>query len=180
MMPFASPIAAAPPTRIRPFRGPQTTIDTMRELCLGARGERSMLVRNATEYVTRGLQPKDYFSEIIAVRNFVAEKVRYANDPVGLEAVKDGQRLIEEIQAHGLAVGDCDDICLLIATMCRQLGRQSEFITVGFGVPNHFSHVFARVLEPKSGKWLVTDPVAGGNEARMLSRVTTWKAWRID
>lgn len=173
-------ITDSPPTRIAPFRGAVTTIDEMRKACLGARGERSMVVRGAVEYCTRGIQPKDYLSEILAVRNFVAEKVRYLNDPVALELVKDPQRLIEEVARHGVAIGDCDDAALLIATMARQLGREAEFVTVGFGAPNSFSHVFARVKEPKSARWIVVDTVAGTREATMLARVTTWKAWRID
>lgn len=173
-------ISDSPPVRISAFRGPQTTIDTMRELCLGARGERSMLVRGAVEYCTRNLQPKDYLSEILAVRNFVGEKVKYANDPLALELVKDPQRLIEEVSKHGVAVGDCDDAALLSSTMLRQLGREAEFVTVGFGAPNNFSHVFSRVKEPKSGRWIVVDTVAGSRESAMLARVTTWRAWKID
>lgn len=152
----------------------------MRQLCLGARGERSMLVRGAVEYCTRGLLNKDYLSEILSIRNFVAERVRYQNDPVALELVKDPQRLVEEMARHVIAVGDCDDIALLLATMGRQLGRESEFITVGFGAPNNFSHVFTRVKEPKTSRWIVLDPVAGTKEGAMLARVTTWKAWKID
>jgi hypothetical protein len=170
----------SPPTRFGAFRGPQTTIDTMRQLCLGSRGERSMLVRGAVEYCTRGLLNKDYLSEVLSIRNFVAERVRYQNDPVGLELVKDPQRLVEEMARYGIAVGDCDDMALLLATMARQLGREAEFITVGFGPPNHFSHVFARVKEPKTGKWIVLDPVAGTRETPMLARVTTWRPWKID
>jgi hypothetical protein len=173
-------VADAPPTRFGAFRGPQTTIDTMRELCLGSRGERSMLVRGAVEFCTRGLLNKDYLSEILAIRNFVAERVRYQNDPVGLELVKDPQRLVEEMARYGIAVGDCDDMALLLATMARQLGREAEFITVGFAAPNSFSHVFARVKEPKTGRWIVLDPVAGTREMQMLTRVTTWRAWKID
>jgi hypothetical protein len=170
----------SPPTWFGPFRGPETTINTMRQLCLGARGERSMLVRGAVEYCTRGLLNKDYLSEILSIRNFVAERVRYQNDPVALELVKDPQRLVEEMARHVIAVGDCDDIALLLATMGRQLGRESEFITVGFGAPNNFSHVFTRVREPKTARWVVLDPVAGTREGAMLARVTTWKSWKID
>lgn len=179
-MPAALAITDSPPTRIGPFRGPTTTIDTMRELCLGSRGERSMMVRGATEYAIRRLQPKDYLSEILAVRYFVAERVRYANDPSAVEMVKDPQRMIEEIQRHGVAIGDCDDSALLIATMWRQLGREAEWVTVGFGAQNHFSHVFGRAREPKTQRWIVGDTVAGTREASMLARVTTWHAWKID
>lgn len=139
-----------------------------------------MVVRGATEYAVRRVQPKDYLSEMLAVRNFVAERCRYANDPVALELVKDPQRMIEEIQTHGITVVDCDEYALLIATMCRQLGRQSEWVTVGFGEQNHFSHVFDRSKEPKTAKWIVLDPVAGTKEASMLARVTTWHVWPID
>ncbi len=141
-----------------------------------------MRVRSFTETCVRGLQPKDYLSEIIAVRNAVAAHVRYLNDPVGVELVKDPERLVEEIESTGRGIGDCDDIATLIATMLRQLGRTVEFVTVGFdsGQPGNFSHVFVRVKDPKSGKWIVCDPVAGTQEDRMLARVTTHRTWRID
>lgn len=174
------PPASAPPFTVGRFFGPQTTIDKMRELCLGARGERSILLYQLTEHVVRGLQDKDYLSEILAIRNFVAEKVRYKNDPVAMETVSDPQRLAEQILQYGRATADCDDVALLVATMARQIGREAEFVTVGFGAPNNFSHVFSRVKEPKSKRWIVLDTVAGSREATMLARVTTWKSWRID
>jgi hypothetical protein len=176
----AYPIADAPPTTLRTFHGPQDTVHLMIELCKGRRGEQSTLVRNFKDHIIREIQPKDYLSEILAVRNFVAEKVKYSNDALAVEQVQDPQRMCEVIIRYGKAVADCDEIALLIATLCRQLGRETEFITVGFGVPGRWSHVFARAKEPKSGKWIALDPVAGTDEASMLARVTTWKAWRID
>lgn len=177
---MSAPTLSTPSYTLRPFAGPQTTIETMLRQIRGDRGERSLVVRQMTEHVVRGLQPKDYLSEILAVRNFVAEHVRYANDPLTTEWVKDPQRLVEEIAAHGKTVADCDEIAELIATMLRQLGRQSDLVTVGFGAPNSYSHVFARGQEPKSGKHIVCDPVAGSDEASMLRRVKTFKIWRID
>lgn len=174
------PPSAAPPFTLGKFFGPETTINKMRELCLGARGERSIVLYQLTEHVVRGLQDKDYLSEILAIRNFVAERMRYKNDPLAMETISDPQRLAEQILQYGRATADCDDEALLMATMFRQVGREAEFVTVGFGAPNHFSHVFARVKEPKSNKWIVTDGVAGTREGAMLGRVTTWKAWKID
>lgn len=175
-------LESSPPTVLRSFSGPEDTIVEMRKAILGARGERSIRVRTMTESAVRGLQPKDYLSEILAVRHFVTRRIRYLNDPSAVELVKDPERLVEEIELVGTAAGDCDDICTLIATMTRQLGRAAELVTVGFDItrPGNFSHVFARVKEPKSGKWIVCDPVAGTTESAMLSRVTTFKAWRID
>lgn len=178
-MPTA-PLAATPPHTIKPFRGASTTVATMIQQVKGARGERSVLVRGVTERVVAGLQPKDYLSEILAIRNWVAEKTRFLNDPLTTEWVKDPQRIVEEILAHGISTVDCDEIASLALCMCRQVGREGEFVTVGFGSPGRFSHVLARVKEPKSGAWIVIDPVAGTDEGKMLRRERTHQIWRLD
>lgn len=171
-------IDPAPPITLGAFSGAHDTIALMRQLCLGPRGERSTLVRGIAEQCVRHLQPKAYLSEILAVRNWASKHLRYANDPVGTEWVKDPQRMAEEVGAHGVCPADCDEIALMIATLARQLGREAEFVVVGFG--KGWQHVFARVKEPKSGQWVVCDPVAGTDEDKMLRRVTQWKVWRID
>jgi hypothetical protein len=175
---------AAPTTTpvhtIGPFRGPVTTIATMIEQTKGMRGERSVRVRSMTEQVVRGLQPKDYLSEILALRNWANEHLRFLNDPLSTEWVKDPERIIEEVEHYGVANCDCDEISQTIATMARQVGREAEFVTVGFGGPDQFSHVFTRVQEPKSRVWIVCDPVAGTDEAKMLRKVATHRIWRID
>ncbi len=176
----ASPIADSPPTVLKPFNGPQDTVRLMIQMCIGPRGERSTLVREMKNHIVRDLQPKDYLSELLAVRHFAAEKCKYSNDALTVEQVQDPQRTCEQIIQHGKAVIDCDEIALFIAALTRQLGRETEFITVGFGAPGHYAHVFTRAKEPKSGKWIVLDPVAGTDEGSMLARVTTWKAWRIE
>jgi hypothetical protein len=172
------PLDPHPPVTLGAFHGADTTIALMRQLCVGPRGERSTLVRHQTEEVVRQLQPKAYDSEILAIRDWCATHLRYVNDPIATEWVKDPERMVQEIRATGKSTCDCDEIALLIATMARQLGREVEWVTVGFG--SGWQHVFARVKEPKSGKWIICDPVAGTNEAKMLGRVRQWKTWRID
>lgn len=173
-------IAAAPTVRLESFRGSSDTLETMRKHVWGPRGEQSGLVRQMTEEVVAGIRPKDYLSEILAIRNFATSHVRYVNDPLHVEYIKDPQRMVEEIRATGMTSADCDEIASLIATMALQLGRQAEFVVVGFGAPGQYSHVFARVKEPKTGKWIVTDPVAGSDERTMLSRVKTYEIWSLD
>lgn len=175
----ATPIADSPPTTVRPFHGPADTVHAMITAIVGPRGEQSTLVRGVKDSIIREVQPKDYFSEILAVRNYVHEKVKYSNDALGVEQVQDPERLCDQLIKYGKAVGDCDDICTLIACLCRQLGREVEIVIVGFGKPGSYSHVFCRVKEPKSGKWIVCDPVAGTNEATMLRRVTTVQYWKL-
>jgi len=164
-----------PPHTEARFFGPAHTLQAMRKAAHGPRGERSLLVRSVTEQIVSGIHPKDYLSEILAIRYWVAKHVRYANDPTHVELIKDPQRLVEEVQARGIATGDCDDGATLIATMAMQLGRDARLVAVGFGKPGQYSHVFAKVLEPKSKTWIVCDPVAGTDEASMLARVKTRK-----
>lgn len=145
----------------------------------GLRGEQSSLNRSLKSSIIRELQPKDYLSEILAIRNFAADHIRYANDALSVEEVQDPERISDQIVQYGKAVGDCDDGSLWIATMGRLLGRVSQFVIVGFGKPGHYSHVFTRIKEPKSGKWIVCDPVAGTNESAMLHKVTTFQIFDL-
>jgi hypothetical protein len=139
-----------------------------------------MLVKSVTEEVVGQLRGKDYLGEILAIRYWVTEHIRYVNDPLHVEVVKDPQRLIEEVLARGQAAGDCDDLASLIACMALQVGRVCEFVVVGFSEPGHYTHVFVRVKEPRSGKWIVCDPVAGSDERGMLDRVTTFYTKSLD
>ena len=169
-----------PPHQITGFKGPPDTLFKMVQEVQGARGERSMLVRSVTEQVVGKLWPKDYAGEIVAINNWVAEKVYYLNDPLHVELLKDPQRLVEEILDKGWARGDCDDIACLIATMASQVGREAQFVVAGFGEPGVYSHVFTRIKEPRTGAWIVCDPVAGSNVASMLDRVKTYEVWSCD
>lgn len=173
-------LALSPPHQITGFNGPSSTLKGMVEAIQGSRGEASLLVRSVTEQVIGKLTPKDYVGEIVAICNWVAERVHYTNDPLHVELLKDPQRLVEEIVARGHARGDCDDIACLIATMCSQVGRHAQLVVAGFGSRGSFSHVFARVQDPKSSRWIVCDPVAGSDVAGMLSRIKTFEIWSID
>lgn len=161
-----------PPYMLSGFTGAPDTLRAMVQAVQGLRGEQSMLVRSVAEHIVRRVQPKDYLGEILAIRYWVTENVRYVNDPLHVEMVKDPERLIEEIRDHGIGIGDCDDLCAIIGCMALQVGRVAEAVVVGFGAPGEFAHVFCRVQEPRSGQWIVCDPVAGTDERGMLESVT--------
>jgi len=169
-----------PPHQVTGFKGPPDTLAGMVRAAQGTRGEKSMLVRSVTEQVVGDLWPKDYLGEILAINAWVSERVRYLNDPMHVELLKDPQRLCEEILDKGFARGDCDDIAVLMATMALQVGRHAQFVVAGFGAPGSFSHVFARIQDPRSSQWIVCDPVAGSNVASMLKRITTYQIWSCD
>jgi len=178
--PLGIPYLATRPTSLSGFTGSPDTLREMVEAAQGDRGERSMVVRGMLDEIVAQLQPKDYAGEVVAVRNWVAEYIRYSNDPLHVELVKSPQTLIEEVIERGVGVGDCDDIACTIATLCLQLGRVCQFIPCGFGEAGHYSHVFTRVQEPRTGRFIVCDPVAGTDERQMCDRITTYQIWSLD
>jgi hypothetical protein len=159
-------------------------MDTLRQMsddALGPRGEQSLLVRYFTESVIREVHPKDYLGEILAIRNvFVqyspwraqgqqAPLFRYTNDPRHVELVKDPERLVQEILDFGNVLADCDEVACLAGTMCLCIGREVEFVAMGFE-PQSLSHVAVRCREPKSSKWVYMDSVAGPREAEAAAK----------
>lgn len=174
--------------RVMPFRGPRDTLASMAKIALGPRGEQSMLVRQFTEAVTREVWPKDYNGEILAIRNVFLQPspthpnrklFRYMNDPRHVEWIKDPQRQIEEIQEHGSTTVDCDEIALMGAVMALQLGRETELVALGFA-PGQLTHVGFRVKEPKSGRWIWVDPVAGPREREAAATAKEILRWSLD
>lgn len=181
MLAATQPTILTPPvSRLSRFTGSPDTLNKMREHAWGARGEKSPVVREMTESVVSGIREKDYLSEILAVRNFGIQGIHYLNDPLHVEYIKDPERMVTEIRANGRTLADCDEIAQLLATMILQIGRVAEFVVVGFGEPGDYTHVFARAKEPKSGQWIVIDPVAGSDERSMLERVTSYEIWSLD
>lgn len=175
-----------PPVRVTAFRGPAHTLQKMAEMALGPRGEHSLKVRQFVEYLCRGLEPKDYLGEILAVRNVFLQRapsgaplIRYMNDPRHVELVKDPQRLVEEIEQFGSTICDCDEMTCLAGAMCLSLGREVEWVALGFA-PGELSHVGLRVREPKSARWIWLDPVAGPREAEAAAKASTVKFWSLD
>ncbi len=181
-------LGALPRADVRPFRGPEDTLRLMAKNALGEHGEESMLVRRFTEWVIRDVWPKDYLGEIIAIRNAFVQLspmrpgvplIRYTNDPRHVEMVKTPQRLVEEILQHGTTLADCDDSACFAGTMCMSLGREIEFVALGFA-PGSLSHVGVRVKEPKSSTWIWLDGVAGPREKEAAGRAQELLVWNLD
>ena len=180
-------LGASPSVSLSAFRGPEHTMEAMAEHALGPYGEKSMLVRQFTEWVVREVQPKDYLGEILAVRNIFVQPspwrpgaalFRYANDPRHVEMVKTPERMVREIMENGSTVMDCDEYACMAATMCLQLGREAEFVAIGFE-PGSLSHVGMRAKEPKSNTWIWVDGVAGPREAEAIRRAKNVKILKV-
>jgi len=176
------------PYRLRPFSGAEDTLRSMSRAALGDRGEKSFRVRQFAEWIVRDIEPKDYLGEIVAVRNVFVQRspmrkgsalFRYTNDPLHVELVKDPERLVEEVELHGSTLADCDEIVCLAGTCCLQLGREVEWIALGFGGGDQYTHVGLRVKEPKSGRWIWLDGVAGPREREAAMRATKVMPWSL-
>lgn len=171
------------------YGGPRDTLEAMARAALGPRGEQSALVNRFKTEVTKFIQPKDYLGEILAIRNVLLQPnprtgqalIRYTNDPRHVEVVKDPQRIVEEINSPLQAAEcDCDESATFVATLALQLGRSVQFVALGFGPGTALTHVGARAQEPKSGRWIWLDSVAGPRESEAARKATRVVFYDLD
>jgi hypothetical protein len=188
------------------YRGVEHSIDAMIAAVHSPRGATSTLVRLVAERVTHQVAPKDYLSEVLALRYWVNAHAHYMLDPRNVEWIRDPQGLLEEMARSAVIAGaphprdifetaslvaldpraivrcDCDEFACLVASLWLSVGRKAEFVTVGFGGPGEpHSHVFTRVEMPKTpDAWIACDPVAGTKEAFMLGRISDFKTYPLD
>lgn len=160
-----------PPTVI-PYRGTAQTVTEMRRLALAA--QTSWPLRRLVEQICRGLNSKDYLSELSALGHFVYRRVRYQRDPKTVELVKTPEATLTS------GVGDCDDMATLLSALVLLSGAEARLVTVGFREGGPFSHVFAEGLDPRTKSWVTLDPVAGSRTAEMLGRVRTFRTALVD
>lgn len=163
------------------FRGTPQTLQLMKQYALGPEGEQNFRVRQWTEAIVRDVAPKDYLSEILALHGWAKSPViRYTNDALHVEQVKSPARMLTEIEKTGKCLCDCDEVALLLATMGLVLGREAEFVTVGFSSADVYTHVFTRLMEPRSHEWILVDTVAGTRDAEMANKVLVYKFYPVD
>lgn len=181
-------LGAAPLAALAPYKGPEDTLKAMADAALGPRGEKSLAVRQFAEWVLRDVCPKDYLGEILAIRNCLVMRspwrpetplFRYLNDPRHVEMVKDPERMVEEIKQFGSTQTDCDEGALMAGTLALLVGREVEFVALGFE-PKVLSHVGTRVKEPKTGQWIWIDGVAGPREREAAQRAQEILTWSLD
>lgn len=126
--------------------GTRKTLVLMRRLV--REGKKSPRVRQTAVELTRNLRQKDWRGEVVALHNFVRDRIRYVRDIKGVETLHTPDRVLENEQ------GDCDDKSLLLAALLESIGHPTRFIAVGFQ-PGKFSHV---LVETKIGdKWIALE-----------------------
>lgn len=179
-----------------PFRGATHTVDHIRRVALAAQTHYNL--RLLAEDIVGQLGSKDYLSEICAIYHWVCAHTRYANDPRTIELVRSPREMISRLYATVARLRamfgssqipwkpsiDCDDMTALLAGLYLCLGREVRIVTVAFrdafyNGQRQYSHVFLQVREPRSGQWIVVDPVAAEATNEMLGRVKAMKIWPI-
>lgn len=164
------------------YRGAPQTIQVMRRAALDSQSH--IAVRKLAEKVCERLDSKDYTSEYLALYNMILQKCRYMRDPRTVELVKAPYVVSEEILAGGRPSLDCDDMSCLLAALIIAVGGSARFVTVAFANMFHegrrqYSHVLAQALEPRTGTWIILDPVAAEKTPEMVSRIKAAALWPI-
>ena len=141
-------------------------------------------VRELAERIADGLPSKAYLDEYLAIYYYVLGNTRYMRDPRTVELVR-----APYVVARGLKAGqrpsvDCDDLAALICALTLAVGGQCRVVTVAFAdikyrQQRQYSHVFAQAREPRTGKWITLDPVAGDRTREMLRRTRFAKIWPV-
>ena len=100
--------------------GTQATLQRMAKLVREYR-QHPTLRQLAVELTTQ-LSNRDYVGELFALRQFVAQYIRYVPDIRETETLHTPLRTI---QNRG---GDCDDQAILVATLAETLNKPTRFV----------------------------------------------------
>lgn len=134
-------------------------------------GASTLEVRELAQRIVAHVAARDYSGELVAIQQWVKNNIRYTQDPVGAEMLKDPVALIND------PFGDCDDMATLVAALAMSIGFPSRFVAIGTSEVGVFEHVYAEVL--LGTVWLsveTTEPVRVGwipenVKARMIRHI---------
>jgi len=135
------------------------TLRIMREIAKRSDDWRS--VKNQAVGIISSFDPRAKLNQIMAVHNFVGDRMVYVPDIHGVEEIQAPWIHIDRIQKTGSSFGDCDDYALLGVSLMRAVGFPTAFSAIATGRrgPN-FDHVRAAVNY--EGKWVALESTAKG------------------
>ena len=135
------------------FKGTDQTVEIMSQLAMGPYGARSPKIQASAVKILRaaGVQPKDYVTEMVALHNYVRDRIRYTRDVIGQETLYPPEYVMYQTQA-----GDCDDMSMLVAALVGSVGIPTRFKVIG-QTPGSYSHVYLEA-KPKD-TWIPLDPI---------------------
>lgn len=127
-----------------------------------------------------GITLSDFADSVWA---WLRDHVRFERDPKGIEYIRSPRDLLDAIDTTGTAVGDCDDLATLGASIIAAAGLLPVLITVGRRASGRFEHVFfgLRHVQPDARldvtDIIPLDPQEGtppGEWPKIARRVRLW------
>ena len=115
--------------------GIRQTLRYMRDAVRAGIRDPNMRARNQALAIVKGVAPKDFRGEVVAVWDWVRENIRFVRDIRGIETVATPARTLD------IGQGDCDDMAVLVSALLESLSHPTRFVAVGFR-PGELSHVF--------------------------------------
>lgn len=131
--------------------GKEGTRQTLRLMAaLARRQSTSPLIRELAVNLVSKVPERNYYAEARTLLRFVQSRIRYVRDVAGVETLQ------PPVDTLRLGAGDCDDKCILFASLMLAIGHPVKFVAMG-EVKGHFSHVFC---ETKVGQqWLACETI---------------------
>ena len=131
--------------------GIQGNIDTIEVMKRMAReySRHDLVKRLATNILHyKNIPSHNYLEEARAIGEFVKTHIRYVKDPVGTESLQAPDMMIRMMKDAGYAMGDCDDMSLLIAALLMSIGIRPAFRAVKYKASSPtYNHIYVVVYE---------------------------------
>lgn len=127
--------------------GIRETLKIMRKMVRDAKRDHALRAFAAS--LCQDLPSKAWRQEISCLFYWVQQNVRFLFDTTDMEVIQTPQETLRT------RIGDCDDLCVLLATLLEAIGHPTGFRAVGF-IPDSLSHVI--VLTIDGGNWVCLDP----------------------
>lgn len=152
------------PQQRRPPLKADNTVHTLQALPYGDAGVKATLremrdivrtwrkhprIRNRAIELTSGCPSKAWACEVHRLHEFVRDRVRYVQDVRGVETLQTPEHTLR------LRAGDCDDQCILLASLLEAVGHPARFVAVAFRPGGQFSHVFTETQV--GGYWVACE-----------------------
>jgi len=138
------------------FRGTDETVRLMSKMAMGRYGARSPKIRALAINILREAKvpEKNYRAEMVAIHNWVRDRIRYTKDVAGQETLS----YPEEIAFNTMA-GDCDDKSILEIALLAAVGIVTRIKVIGV-TPTSYSHVYIQARPgPPGSAWVSLDPI---------------------
>lgn len=156
-----SPVTAALGAIPGGDRGTRVTLDAMKKLAVAGARDPGVRQTAITVVQAAGVMGHDPESQLVALHEFVRDRILFVGDVAGVETVQSPAVTLR------FAAGDCDDRATLLAALIRSIGIPANLrFRVIAANPNRrrdFSHVY--VVATLGGRNIPLDPTYRSNAA---------------